>query len=162
MKFSTESLLALSQEAIKFRNRVNLASKILRFFVVAASIAAWFVASNHCVLAAPTVTSRVSVSSQCPMHAQKQHVPQHNGNGCGDLPCCKNLQATTLTGVKAIAKPTWFGALQPFFPQLINLAEVQARQMSVIRDTGPPGENSFVQSVLQRSILAHAPPVSLS
>lgn len=126
-------------------------------------MAAWFVASNHCVLATTTVPSKANVGTQCPMHAQKQHAPQHQkGNGCGDLPCCKNLQATTLTTAKAIAKPVWLGALQPFFPHVIDAAEVQARQMSVILDTGPPGENSFVQSVLQRSILAHAPPGFLS
>jgi hypothetical protein len=67
-----------------------------------------------------------------------------------------------LTVGKTIAKPIWLGALQPFFPYVIDVAEVQARQMSVILDTGPPGENSFVQVVLRRSILAHAPPVSLS
>jgi len=67
-----------------------------------------------------------------------------------------------LTAGKTIAKPIWLGALQPFFAQVIDVAEIQARQMSVILDTGPPGENSFVQSVLQRSILAHAPPLSLS
>ena len=125
-------------------------------------MAAWFVLSNHCVLAAPAVPSK-NVNSQCPMHAQKEHLPQHQkGNGCADLPCCKNLQATTLTAAKMVAKPVWHGALQPFFPHVVNVTEVQPQQISAIFDTGPPGENSFVQSVLQRSILAHAPPVSLS
>jgi len=137
---------------------VNLDPKILRCFVVIASIAAWLVASNHCVLAAPTVASKASVSSQCPMHAAKQHPTQpQSGNGCGDLPCCKNLQATTLTAAKMVAKPVWLGAVQRFFPHVIDVAEIQPQQISAIFDTGPPGENSFVQSVLQPGC-ASAPP----
>src|SRR5260370_10284025 len=97
------------------------------------------------------------------MDAQKERAPQSKkGKGCGDLQCCKNLQATTSTVAKMVAKPVWLGALQPFFPRIIDVAEIQPRQISPIFDTGPPGENSFVQSVLQRSLLAHAPPVSLS
>jgi len=162
-EFPTEWRLALSQEAIRFRDYVNLDSRILRCFVVTVSIAAWFLASNHCVLAAPTVGSRTSASSQCPMHGQKQHPSQpQRGNGCGDLPCCKNLQATTLMAAKMVAKPVWLGALLPFFPHIIDVAEIQPQQISASFDTGPPGQNNFVQSVLQRSILAHAPPASLS
>src|SRR5260370_29521279 len=113
------------------------------------TMAGWFVLSNHCVLAKTTVPSKAKVGSQCPMHAQKHHAPQHQeGNGCGDLPCCKNLQATTLTAAKTVAKPVWLGALQPFFPHVIAVAEIQPQQISAIFDTGPPGENSFFQSVL--------------
>ncbi len=142
---------------------MNQVSRILRSLVVATSIAAWFVISNHCVLGAPTAPAKTQLGSQCPMHAQKQHGPQpQKPNGCGDLPCCKNLQATTTLAAKQIEKPVWLGALQPFWPYLVDLTEIQPQQISAIFDTGPPGENSFVQSVLQRSILAHAPPVSLS
>ena len=141
---------------------VNQASHILRCLVVATSMAAWIVLSNHCILAAPSVVAKATASSQCPLHAQKQHAPQpKKGNGCGDLPCCKNLQAN-LTAAKAVAKPIWLGALLSFFPPVVDVAEIQVRQMSETLDTGPPGENSFVQSVLQQSILAHAPPGSLS
>jgi hypothetical protein len=97
------------------------------------------------------------------MHAQKERAPQpQKGNGCGDLACCKDLQATMLTAAMTISKPAWHAALQPFFPQIIDVAQLPPQQISSIFDTGPPGENSFVHLVLQRSILAHAPPVSLS
>jgi hypothetical protein len=126
-------------------------------------MAAWFFASNHCALATPTAPAKASAGSQCPMHAQKEHAPQpQKENGCGDLPCCKNLQATMLSAAKTIAKPVWFGRFQPFFALIVDAARIEAQQVSVIFDTGPPGENSFVRSVLQRSILTHAPPVSLS
>src|ERR1700736_1603351 len=86
--------------------------KIVRLLVVSLSIAAWFVASNHCVLAAKPSAAKVA---GCPMH-QKQHGPQpEKGNGCGDLPCCKSLQGTANGLLKTVAKPIWLGALQPFF-----------------------------------------------
>ncbi len=130
--------------------------KSVRLLVVAVSMAAWFAASNHCVLTARPAATNVS---GCPMHAQEQHAPKpEKGNGCGDLTCCKILRATTTAAAKLIAKPVWLGALQPFFPQVIGIVEIQPRKVSPLLDTGPPGENNFTQSVLQRSILAHAPP----
>ena len=44
--------------------------------------------------------------------------------------------------------------------ELISAAETQLLPLEL--DTGPPFARSFAESVLQRSILAHAPPVSLS
>jgi hypothetical protein len=131
-----------------------------RLLVVAVSLAAWFVAGNHCALAVASA-AEPTVGAQCPMHAQKQHMPRpKKGNGCGDLPCCKNLQATTAVTAKTIAKPVWLGTLA-FFPQVVSI-EIQPRKVSPLLDTGPPGENTFTESVLQRSIPAHAPPLFLS
>jgi hypothetical protein len=135
---------------------------IFRSLVVATSIAAWLVASNHCVLAATPFKDQTG-NSACPMHAQKQNTPQpENGNGCGDLPCCKNLQATGVSTAKTVTKPIWLGALHVFFIPVVAIIQRQHRPPLSILDTGPPGENNFTESVLQRSILAHAPPVSLS
>ena len=44
--------------------------------------------------------------------------------------------------------------------ELISTAETLLPPLEL--DTGPPFAGSFAESVLQRSILAHAPPVSLS
>jgi len=126
-------------------------------------MAAWFLASNHCILAATSVTAKSTAPSQCPMHAQKQHPQQREKNkGCGDLPCCKTLQATASALTKTIAKPIWPGGLVAFLSPGITATEARAQRLSPILDTGPPGENNFTQLVLQRSILAHAPPASLS
>lgn len=151
----------MSEKAIRFSKSSMLRnSKSFRLVIVALSAAAWFVASNHCVLAATPTKDK---ASGCPMHTQKQHAPQPaKGNGCGDLPCCKNLQATTIASAKAIAKPIWLGALQPFFAVPVTTIKAASLQISPILDNGPPGENSFAELVLQRSILAHAPPVSPS
>ena len=44
--------------------------------------------------------------------------------------------------------------------ELISAAETHLSPLEL--DTGPPFAGSFAESVLQRSVLAHAPPVSLS
>jgi hypothetical protein len=139
--------------------------RALRIFIVVTSIAAWFAASNHCAFGAPIAAGVAKVNegmpSDCPMH--RQHAPQpEKSSGCGDLPCCKNLQATAPMSARPVVKPSWLGALQPFFTFAIVAIESPALRQSVILDTGPPGQNNFTESVLQRSILAHAPPVSLS
>jgi hypothetical protein len=126
---------------------------------------AWFGASNHCAFAAPAAAHPMKAEdgmpAGCPMH--RQHAPQpQKSSGCGDLPCCKNLQATAPASANLVAKPVWLGALQPFFTFAIAAIEPPALRQSVILDTGPPGQNNFTESVLQRSILAHAPPVFLS
>jgi hypothetical protein len=140
-------------------------SNNFRLLVVVTSMLAWLAASNHCVLAAKpaAVHEAASSESECPMHAQKQHAPlPEKGNGCGDLPCCKRLQATVVSPGKAVAKPVWLGALQPFFTPAFRLVDAQSGRLSPILDTGPPGKSSFAELVLQRSLLAHAPPASLS
>ena len=132
--------------------------------VVVASMLAWLAASNHCVLAAKPTAVHEAASSECPMHAQKQkQAPSpEKGNGCGDLPCCKRFQATVASLGKVVAKPVWLGALQPFFTPAFRLVDAQSERLSPILDTGPPGKSSFAELVLQRSVLAHAPPTSLS
>ena len=46
------------------------------------------------------------------------------------------------------------------FPALLPMLEAQTRNAVVAElDTGPPRGNWFAQSVLQHSLLAHAPPI---
>ncbi len=74
------------------------------------------------------------------------------------MPCCKMLRATITSEAKIIEV-----ASQNFVPiqgwvvaELISTAETQLLLLEL--DTGPPFAGSFAESVLQRSILAHAPP----
>jgi hypothetical protein len=97
------------------------------------------------------------------MHAHKQQTPQApKGNGCGDLPCCKDLQATATAAATTVAKPTCLGLLQTVFATPLTIIDAYAPSILQILDNGPPGDKSFAELVLQRSILAHAPPVFLS
>lgn len=129
--------------------------------MVATSMLAWFAASNHCAFAAPPTEhlakAEDGMPSDCPMH--RQHAPQpEKSSGCGDLPCCKSLQATAPLSAKTVVRPIWLEAMQTFFSFAIAAVESPVLRQSVILDTGPPGRNNFTESVLQRSILAHAPP----
>ncbi len=78
------------------------------------------------------------------------------------MPCCKMLRATITSEAKVVEV-----ASQNFVPiqhwivaELICAAETQRPPLAL--DTGPPFAGSFAESVLQRSILAHAPPIFLS
>lgn len=129
-----------------------------RILVALVSIAAWFVASNHCAMATSSKASPPRMDSGCPMHAQHQDAPHpEKGGGCGDLPCCKNLPATVAIG-KTIPKPISVGDFNWLSSQLVRLIEVEHPRLSPLLDTGPPGENNFIQLVLHRSIRVHAPP----
>jgi hypothetical protein len=127
----------------------------VRSFVVVLSLSAWFALSNHCALGAvlpPTETE--SETSDCPMHsapAKKKPATK--------TPCCKQLRAI-------VAK--WVGA-NPATLRVIRVQDyvtaVMAKPAEVAGaleadDTGPPGYFSFAESVLQESMLSHAPPVS--
>ena len=80
------------------------------------------------------------------------------------MPCCKVLRAT-LAGHGKIVQVTSkdFRPIENLIiAQVIFADEAQLRRVPQELDTGPPFAGSFAESVLQRSLLAHAPPVSLS
>lgn len=149
----------MSQKPATFKAGLMFqSSKIFRLLVVAVSVAAWINLSNHCSIAG-TLSQREAKASSCPMHGHKEHAPQRkHGNDCGDVPCCKNLHATAAVAAKLVAKPIWLGTLQLFAIVVVAPVQPAAHQFSRILDNGPPGENTFAELVLQRSLLAHAPP----
>ena len=128
--------------------------RAIRSLVVFLALSAWFTLSNHCALGAiaPSAES-ASEMGGCPMHSAPKKIPATK------TPCCKDLRATVAKSVAAnpIAlrligsldyAPEIFLSLSRFAIEIENL------------DTGPPVCFSFAESVLQESMLAHAPPVS--
>jgi hypothetical protein len=76
-----------------------------------------------------------------------------------NVECCKVLRATLLTFSKSVSSLDLAG----FVPFLQIASELPARLQLPARsplelDTGPPSADSFAELVLQRSVLAHAPP----
>ena len=139
----------------------------MRALIVATSMLAWLAASDHCILASSPPVSHAqpqddAMPSHCPMHAKQQPSQPQKQNGCADLPCCKNLQATATVTGKVVANPLWLGALVAYFHAPAVDPAIELAESLFCSDTGPPGERSFAELVLQRSVLAHAPPVSLS
>jgi hypothetical protein len=128
-----------------------------RFAVAASAIVAWFVISNHCVLGAVQRSGTFSDAHlHCPAH-QAPTKQQHEG----DMPCCKTLKATAAAKTSAKTNAMDF-VLMEYFSGRSAPEFSRTHTQTLGLDTGPPGALSFSESVLQRSILAHAPPASLS
>ena len=133
--------------------------KVIRLGIVVTTMVAWFSISNHCAVGALIAKTNSAVA---PMHCHgNQPAPSKKGSE-EDMPCCKMLRATITSEAKIAEVATKnFVQLQDWIlAELISAAEPQLSPLKL--DTGPPFAGSFAESVLQRSILAHAPPVSLS
>ena len=115
---------------------------------------AWFALSNHCVLGA--CAKPAAVAKGCPMHTKSpdKAPPKQNKE---NQQCCKTLRAVTVTKTNATPNTLDF-VLKAFLNDAaLSLIQQAARSVPTL-DTGPPEALSFSESVLQRSILAHAPP----
>jgi hypothetical protein len=121
--------------------------------------AAWFLAANHCAVASlaaplsesPTGHEHCGGSSEIP-------ADQEQPSDCDGLNCCKSLSAPASFAKKLVGYDTTFFALQDYFISEIVFADEQHDTSILELDTGPPPAHGFAESVLQRSLLAHAPP----
>jgi len=132
-------------------------ASMARLLTVIITVVAWFFVSNHCVLAelkdaskAKTSCHQPCCSNQLPAKSKEQ----------GAVECCKTLHATLSGAAKDFAGYySWLFALQLYFIGPVISANDSGQIPILELDTGPPFVSSFAESVLQRSILAHAPPV---
>jgi hypothetical protein len=129
-------------------------SSFIRSSLVAITAAAWFLISNHCALAVFEKAQTITVHSACHGAAPTQPTPPIKSEG----PCCKTLRATLVKTDSSVAASSLSFSLQPYFAGIIAFSEQLQRPQSFELDTGPPFSESFAESVLQRSILVHAPP----
>ena len=121
-------------------------------------MAAWFVASDHCALAG-AMQKRVTAS------AAHEHCPGHSAPGKKgadeNLPCCKSLLATSVAPAKNAVGSDAKTFVWQRYPSIESLLALWHSDPPVTEiDTGPPHGDSFAES--ERSVLAHAPPLSLS
>jgi hypothetical protein len=134
----------------KFRQSRGFAVAIITTIAVA-----WLFASNHCALAAV----------ESPAKPAPEHACCHSDKGASQPPghavqCCKAL-AAPVPGT--IAAPTvHFQELQPAWSQAARIEASEEAPILAIdfaSDSGPPrGALSFALLILNRSLLAHAPP----
>ena len=76
------------------------------------------------------------------------------------FPCCKDLRAVAAkAAASAVAATIRFVGAQDYAVKIFVSPPRVAIGVDGL-DTGPPGAFSFAESVLQQSILAHAPPLS--
>ncbi len=133
-----------------------LRNRLLRLPIVAIGAIAWLAVSNHCAIAAAEGASKLPMLS-CHGGAAEHGPVKHEEKGGAE--CCKVLRATllTLSSNQAALDLSKF-ATHDYVLGLTPIID-HARTARIIEwDTGPPSANSFTETVLQRSILAHAPP----
>lgn len=130
--------------------------RISQSLIVLVTIAAWFSLSNHCVLGLG-ITEPVATAdaTECPMHS----APAKEKKPATKLPCCKDLRALAAKSTgKAMAATIRSARVQEFAVGIFSPPRMLIELERL--DTGPPGGFSFAESVLQQSILSHAPPLS--
>ena len=150
------SPFGLIEEGAVKRTRNN----IIRLAVVLTTMVAWFSISNHCAAGALEGRQSEAVHASCHESAP---APTHTPMKDEQPPCCKVLRATLVTIAKSfVGYDASMSSLNPYFVAPIAFPEPFPANVSFELDTGPPLARSFAESVLQRSILAHAPPFSLS
>jgi hypothetical protein len=131
---------------------------LVRLPIVAIGAAAWLTISNHCALAGFESAAKTSVPS-CHAGMPSNHSPAKQSPK-SDVQCCKVLRATLLTPANnAVASGDLSFGTYDYFVVLPALADESRLSRIFGLDTGPPGTNSFAETVLQRSILVHAPPL---
>ena len=126
----------------------------MRCVAVAIAICSWIAISNHCAFAA-MATKDASGQAACPFHSK----PEKQKKQSAQVQCCKTLRA-----VVPIATKSWAPSERDFsdihfpFEDCRLLAYFRDALAPLLLDTGPPDAHSFAERVLQRSLLAHAPP----
>jgi hypothetical protein len=128
---------------------------IARCLIIAVAICSWFAISNHCAFAALAAKTD-SVQAGCPFHSK----PAKQEKQSAGAQCCKILRA-----VASVATKSWtrddakFSEADRYYDERRLITEhSQTTLVPLFLDTGPPGADSFAELILQRSLLAHAPP----
>jgi hypothetical protein len=129
---------------------------VVRLTIVLVTSISWLALANHCELVA-VIASAQEQSHSCCKSDKGVGTPAKDDRQSGSE-CCKELHPVVVSSDKKPISPdlsfvphSYFVApvVFPDAPQSADIAEL---------DTGPPFASSFVETVLQRSILAHAPP----
>ena len=122
--------------------------------IAAITICSWIAVSNHCAFAA-VATQIDKGQTECPFHSKPAKQKQQSSQ----VQCCKILRAVVPTIAKSWAQGDGYCSHIHFpFQDCRLLAHFRDAPAPLLLDTGPPGAHSFAELILQRSLLAHAPP----
>jgi len=131
-----------------------------RLLTVVVTAVAWFLISNHCALAELQYAAKTKASCHQPCCGAQSPVKKNSDNA---TECCKTLRTTLSgTGKEFAGYDGSLFALQLYFIGPVIFTNDSGPIPILELNTGPPFANTFAESVLQRSILAHAPPFALS
>jgi hypothetical protein len=128
--------------------------------VVILAVLTWLTASNHCLLGSIAQPREAAAPSfHCPAHCSKADGKPSRESGM--LACCQGLLSSNVdTGNAKVSIDSLLVGIQLLtIIGWLNLPKTPKRILpSVEYDTGPPWSNSFVETVLQRSLRENAPP----
>jgi hypothetical protein len=117
------------------------------------TMAAWLVASNHCAIA--SLERPAKVAHAC-CH---EEVPGQAPSGPQSTQCCEAFNVPVPEHV-SVPAGHFFELPVALGPALASLILQPSRDaVVVVRAHDPPAVPGFAETVLNRSLLAHAPPV---
>jgi hypothetical protein len=131
--------------------------KLIPVSIVVVTGLAWISVSNHCALGGMIAKRNSAVA---PMHCHGSQPSPSKKSGGEEMPCCKVLRAT-LTGegkIVQVASKDFLPIQRWIVAEILFANEPRLHRATQEFDTGPPFAVTFAESVLQRSILVHAPP----
>ena len=125
-----------------------------RSLIAAITICSWIAVSNHCAFAA-VAPETDKAQTECPFHSK----PTKQKEQSSQVQCCKILRAVVPTIAKSWTRSdSVFSDIDFPFKDCRLLAHFRDALAPLLLDTGPPDAHSFAELILQRSLLAHAPP----
>jgi hypothetical protein len=126
----------------------------MRWAIAVIAICSWIAVSNHCAIAA--VAMQIDTAqTECPFHSK----PAKQKEQSSQVQCCKVLRAVVFAKAKDWARNDAKFCDANFPVQTDAFVVYPSRAVApLLLDTGPPGAFSFAELILQRSLLAHAPP----
>jgi hypothetical protein len=127
-----------------------------RSITVAIAIFSWLAISNHCAFGAIADRGR-ETQSACPFHSEpvKPQPPPSTTQ------CCKILRAVVPVVTKSWERDdAKISAVDLRVDEFTFVAYSHTTSAPLFLDTGPPKARTFAELILQRSLLAHAPPAS--
>jgi hypothetical protein len=131
----------------------------VRWATVTLATVSWLAVSNHCALGLATLETHhpdeVSAHDCCASKVPAQPKPTKDPA----TPCCKTLLALSVGPAKSFntSAATPVGAPLACVPTTVAPQRISTVAHWFL-DTGPPRARTFAESVLQQSLLAHAPP----
>jgi hypothetical protein len=133
-------------------------SSVISVGIVLVTSVAWLALANHCALASLNTLAEEAVA-RCHADCCGDQSPAKEKNK-NEIECCKTLHATlNVPGKNLVGYDTSLFGLQLYFVASMILAnDSEVTSYGVESDTGPPFAKTFAESILQRSLLAHAPP----
>jgi len=96
-----------------------------------------------------------STQATCPFHSKSEKQKEQSSQ----VQCCKILRAVAPTIAKSWTRSdSDFSDIDFRFEYCRLLGYFRDPLAPLLLDTGPPDAHSFAELILQRSLLAHAPP----